>query len=145
MATSDSHMVFDFGFDPFLFPQRIIQPQGHHYVVIVQRMELKYSCESSYWMRYETFQAFARPAEIVCDIKNDVFSPIWLCYCNYSTGITAQMSVHQVHLLNNEKTTWHLPLANTAKPSSGAASVHCGGWVPRHREGNHFTYTLIDA
>lgn len=55
MAASDSHMMFDFGFDPFLFPQRIVQPQCHRHVVIFQRMEFKYSCESSYWMHYETF------------------------------------------------------------------------------------------
>lgn len=91
-----------------------------------------------------TFQASEHPAEIVCDIKANGFSPIWLCCCNYSTGITAQMSIYWVHLLNNEKTTWHLPSANTAKPSSGAASEHCGG-VLTYREGNHFTYTLIDA
>lgn len=50
MATSDSWMAFDSRFDPFLFPQRIVQPQGRRHVAIVQRMELKSSYKSGFWM-----------------------------------------------------------------------------------------------
>lgn len=144
-ASDNRNGVWFWVFPLFLLPQRFIQTQGHPHVAIIKRMEIKSSCKSGYWMCKKTFQASEHPAEIVCDIKANGFSPIWLCCCNYSTGITAQMPVYRVHLLNNEKTTWHLPLANTAKLSSGVASEHCGGWVLTYRERNHFTYTLIDA
>jgi len=48
MAASDSRMAFDSGFALFLPPQRFIQPQGHHHVAIIERMEIKTSYESGY-------------------------------------------------------------------------------------------------